>query len=88
MASPVRRGVVHRRSFPATGWGGCGARVMPEPWRRQAARRRVVHHGNGRFVAVCGDLEGQCESLELTLDDVVVHELDVGQAWRVRFVGC
>jgi len=40
--------------------------------------RRVVNHGDGRIVAVCGDPEGQCESLELTLEDIVVHELDVG----------
>jgi hypothetical protein len=36
-----------------------------------------VDHGDGRFVAVCGDPEGQCESVELTLEDVIVHELDV-----------
>ena len=40
--------------------------------------RRVVNHGDGRIVAVCGDPEGQCESVELTLEDIVVHELDVG----------
>jgi hypothetical protein len=40
--------------------------------------RRVVNHGDGRIVAVCGDPKDQCESLELTLEDIVVHELDVG----------
>lgn len=41
--------------------------------------RRVVNHGDGRIVTVCGDPEGQCESVEIILEDIVVHELDVGR---------
>jgi hypothetical protein len=36
-----------------------------------------VPQGGGRIRAVCGDLEGQCDPVELILDDVLVHELDV-----------
>lgn len=57
--------VVARVSCPSPGGDGCP--------------RRLVNHGDGRFVAVCADPEGQCESVELTLDDVIVHELDVGR---------
>ena len=39
--------------------------------------RRVVRHQDGRIVAVCGDPEGQCDTIDLTLDDIVVHELDL-----------
>ena len=39
--------------------------------------RRVVRHRDGRIVAVCGDPEGQCDTINLTLDDIVVHELDL-----------
>jgi hypothetical protein len=39
--------------------------------------RRVVSHADGRIVAVCGDPEGQCDPLDLALDDIVVHELNV-----------
>ena len=56
--------VVARVPCPSPGGDGCP--------------RRVVNHGDGRIVAVCGDPEGQCQSLELTLEDIVVHELDVG----------
>jgi hypothetical protein len=56
--------VVARVPCPRPGGDGCP--------------RVVVNHGNGRIVAVCGDPEGQCESVELTLEDIVVHELDVG----------
>ncbi len=39
--------------------------------------RWVVRHRDGRIVAVCGDPEGQCNTIDLTLDDIVVHELDL-----------
>ena len=57
--------VVARVPCPSAGGDGCP--------------RRVVNHGGGRIVAVCGDPEGQCKSVELTLEDIVVHELDVGR---------
>ena len=56
--------VVARVPCPSPGGDGCP--------------RRVVNHGDGRIVAVCGDPEGQCESVELALEDIIVHELDVG----------
>jgi hypothetical protein len=56
--------VVARVPCPSPGGDGCP--------------RRVVNHGDDRIVAVCGDPEGQCESVELALEDIVVHELDVG----------
>jgi hypothetical protein len=55
--------VVTRVSCPSPGGDGCP--------------RRVVRHRDGRIVAVCGDPERQCETLDLTLDDIVMHELDV-----------
>jgi hypothetical protein len=36
-----------------------------------------VCHPDGRIVAVCGDLEGQCATLDLELEDIVIHELDL-----------
>jgi hypothetical protein len=36
-----------------------------------------VPHRDGRIVASCGDPEGQCDTLDLTLDDIVVYELDL-----------
>lgn len=38
--------------------------------------RRVVDHGNGRLVAVCGDRPKRCDKLILTKQDIAVHELD------------
>jgi hypothetical protein len=55
--------VVTRVSCPSPGGDGCP--------------RRVVNHGGGRIVAVCGDPEGQCDPVDLALDDIVVHELNV-----------
>jgi hypothetical protein len=54
---------VDRVGCPSPGGDGCP--------------RHVVHHADGRIVAVCGDLEGQCDRLDLGLEDIVVHELDV-----------
>ena len=54
--------VVMRVSCPSPGGDGCP--------------RRVVHRG-GRIRAVCGDPEGQCDPVDLALDDIVVYELDV-----------
>ena len=39
--------------------------------------RRVVHHGDDRIVAVCGDQPRNCDTLSLSLDDIAVLELDV-----------
>jgi hypothetical protein len=66
LAAPLLRptgALVTRVRCPSPGGDGCP--------------RRVVRHGSGRIVAVCGDLEGQCDPVELALDDIVVHELDV-----------
>jgi len=38
--------------------------------------RRIVDHGNGRFVAVCNDHPKRCDRLVLTRQDIAVHELD------------
>jgi hypothetical protein len=38
--------------------------------------RRVVDHGDGRIVAVCGDGPKRCDRLVLTKRDIVIHELD------------
>jgi hypothetical protein len=55
--------VVTRVSCPSPGGDGCP--------------RRVVRHRDGRIVAVCGDPERQCDTIDLTLDDIVTHELDL-----------
>jgi hypothetical protein len=55
--------LVKRVRCPSPGGDGCP--------------RHVVRHRDGRIVAVCGDPEGQCDTLDLTLDDIVVHELDL-----------
>jgi hypothetical protein len=39
--------------------------------------RRVIHHDSGRIVAVCCDDPRSCDTISLTLDDIVVLELDV-----------
>jgi hypothetical protein len=54
--------VVTRVSCPSPGGDGCP--------------RRVVRHRDGRIVAVCGDPERQCDTIDLMLDDIVTHELD------------
>lgn len=51
-------------SYPCPSPGGVGC------------PRRVVDHGNGMFVAVCGDQPTRCEKLVLTKQDIAVHELD------------
>ena len=64
--APVLRAtgaLVARVRCPSPGGDGCP--------------RRVVRHRDGRIVAVCGDPEGQCDTIDLTLDDIVVHELDL-----------
>jgi hypothetical protein len=38
--------------------------------------RRVVDHGGGRFVAVCGDTPRNCDDLPLTKPDLVIHRID------------
>ncbi len=38
--------------------------------------RRVVEHGNGEIVAVCGDRLRHCESLKLSRVDIVIYRLD------------
>jgi hypothetical protein len=38
--------------------------------------RKIVHHGDGRIVAVCGDRPQRCEKLDLHPDDIEVLELD------------
>jgi hypothetical protein len=38
--------------------------------------RRVVHHDNGRIVAVCGDRPRHCDPLDLTFEDLVVLGVD------------
>lgn len=38
--------------------------------------RRVVHHGDGSIVAVCGNHPAECPCLQLTPDDIAVLELD------------
>jgi len=38
--------------------------------------RRIVDHGNGRFVAVCSDHPKRCDRLVLTKQDIAVHKLD------------
>ena len=64
--APVLRAtgaLVARVRCPSPGGDGCP--------------RRVVPHGGGRIRAVCGDPEGQCDTIDITLDDIVVHELDL-----------
>jgi hypothetical protein len=39
--------------------------------------RRVMHHGDGTASAVCGDSPKACEALDLTIDDLRVHALDI-----------
>jgi hypothetical protein len=39
--------------------------------------RRVIRHDDGRIVAVCGDEPRNCDTISLTLEDIVVLELDV-----------
>lgn len=39
--------------------------------------RRVVDHGNGKLVAVCGDRPKRCDKLMLTKQDIAIHEVDV-----------
>lgn len=38
--------------------------------------RRVVDHGNGEIVAVCGDSPRNCDTVKLTRTDIVIHRLD------------
>ena len=38
--------------------------------------RRVVRHGDGSIVAVCGNQPAECHRLPLSLDDIAVLELD------------
>jgi hypothetical protein len=38
--------------------------------------RRVVDHGGGRFVAVCGDSPRNCDDLTLTKPDLVIRRID------------
>ena len=38
--------------------------------------RQILDHGNGRFVAVCGDQPKRCDRLVLTRQDIAIHELD------------
>ena len=42
--------------------------------------RRVVHHDDGRIVAVCGDQPKHCDPLDLALEDLVVLDVD-GPSW-------
>lgn len=39
--------------------------------------RHIVDHGDGRFVAVCGDHPKRCDRLELTKPEIAIYELDV-----------
>jgi hypothetical protein len=39
--------------------------------------RHVIRHDDGRIVAVCGDEPRNCDTISLTLEDIVVLELDV-----------
>jgi hypothetical protein len=39
--------------------------------------RRVIRHDDGSIVAVCGDEPRNCDTISLTLEDIVVLELDV-----------
>ena len=38
--------------------------------------RQILDHGNGRFVAVCGDQPKRCDRLVLTRQDIAIHALD------------
>ena len=38
--------------------------------------RQILDHGNGQFVAVCGDQPKRCDRLVLTRQDIAIHELD------------
>jgi hypothetical protein len=38
--------------------------------------RRVVDHGGGHFVAVCGDSPRNCDDVKLTKADIVIHRID------------
>ncbi len=38
--------------------------------------RRVVDHGNGEIVAVCGDVPRNCDTITLTRSDIVIHRID------------
>ena len=38
--------------------------------------RRVVDHGGGQFVAVCGDSPRNCDNIKLTKADIVIHRID------------
>ncbi|KAF0112972.1 MAG: Uncharacterized protein FD149_2278 [Rhodospirillaceae bacterium] len=44
--------------------------------------RRVVDHGSGRFVAVCGDSPRNCDDLTLTRADIIIHRIDVKELCR------
>jgi hypothetical protein len=39
--------------------------------------RRVIQHDDDRIVGVCGDAPRSCDTIPLTLEDIVVLELDV-----------
>lgn len=66
VAEPLLRRVgrvAEQVSCPSPGGDGCP--------------RQVVRHDDGRIVAVCGDRPKRCDPLSLTIEDVVVWELDV-----------
>ncbi len=39
--------------------------------------RRIIDHGDGEIVAVCGDMPARCDRLRLTRADIVVYEVDL-----------
>lgn len=54
--------LVHAVACPSPGGDGCP--------------RKLVRHGDGRIVAVCGDRPQRCEKIDLHPDDIEVLELD------------
>lgn len=54
--------LVHAVACPSPGGDGCP--------------RKIVRHGDGRIVAVCGDRPQRCERLDLHPDDIEVLEFD------------
>jgi len=44
-----------------------------------ACPRRVIQHGDGRFVAICGERPQRCDRIDLRQDDIEVLELNASR---------